>query len=1540
MPKIPKEIKTIETGTPADPSEPPVLAPTAVLKEPDVLGLPPLSPARQWLFDHKDTALNMQPYVDGMVFHVGDLEQMYPAVAPKIIQSRKAGYSDTQIMSNIADRVERSLNAGYTDAMIEQNLFRGYKEYGFWDRPIGSFFYGRPKNVLEKAWDYLGTTPDYRTDPIKHELRAVVERGLSSFTLGLSDAAQWEAAYPETLPGTLAGSVASLIGFISGPLKLSKYIIGGRLAPTATGLRGVAQIMTEGGATLGLAGGLSRIVPALQESESLTEAGLDILENTATLGLIGALYPLAGVIPTKPLRLAVGLAALDLIRGKGEFTIDDVVKGVADGTIDRDELAERSFGYLLNLYFLNKVKPMRQQLAGLEKNAMIRKMLECNPDETESVIIQLRKANLIPRDPERFLTGLRKWDKVTAFGSEKNFNKTYKLLMSEQANLAKKIQADIEGKATVRIPKSLNALAQAARQFRKPSNFANTIKAKAKLSETEKVALDKILPTRVRVEKPAAIEKFAIQQLQKTRSLKGITDREALDIIRAKGMDAQEKAVKQILHNRGIDVKKIDVEQYEIRGRTFGDEKFRPTIKGKKPSHQEAINFAVNEAMTDVTDVMDVQVPYFQAKPTIAKPKVKKPDFQTEQLNRFWQAVQQRDYLEKQSQIQHKSQAEKILDAAATEKMYNQSDIELQRLNQGGIRKVYQGVARAVWDTSANIKKDLLKKGGALGKEAIIRHDLIRGAGPKSARILQTAGDKIYTGLNKSEQTILNRIIQSRRTIAIEKYRADIKHPAGLGLKEHQAYLDSVPKDLFMMLNKRADLYFGEMKSQLSQLHKAGIISKESYSGLLQKGDYSPRHFIQYIDPERTYTFAGKKITVRDSGIQALDEGSYKTLENDSRGLLAQVVTRTQARIFRNEANRALYELARQIPDNSVVQLSKVIKMTKKGEPVYQKPPAGFEEISVMVDGQVRPMLMPSGTASEWVTMDPAVSSQFANIAGWLSGAKILRPMATGINPEFAITNLPRDIAHAWITTHEYSPHIPIAAAQMIRTYGKTAPEAAGFHPIRGAKALLTGKDYKTVWQDTFNRNGAWFDYINEGGGMSFLTHQGGGGTYRAKAGRLSTLRDVLGYLGETSEIWTRLALRNQALRNGKPPHEATWIARNYIDFSQGGSVAKGADTGVPYLNAGIQGTRGIFRAAQEKPATFVYKMAEIGTLATGLYLANKNSNPECWDSVSDHDKANYFIITTPLTYQDEENNTRHLYFRVAKDQGQKLTCTLFENLMAKYLGEDIDVDQITKAAQEFITITPNGVIPPALDAMLGYLTNVDFWRNEDIWKRGDIEPAQEYTQFTHPAFAKVGELTGLSPERTRYALQQYFTYGNIYTSAVGGGLRLIMDKLPEDVREQTTEDMLRQAPFLRRVLRATDPFTQYAKDVKDARLDDATRKYVQTRTLDSLSEVYYTDKADDTEIRQFIAEQPWQDRQRLVERHKSYGRLTGIPDKRWWLNLIGLPPEPRATVFWTRWQQADEAERTRLDEYMRQVPTIISERFMIKLSQLKQQKK
>jgi len=52
-----------------------------------------------------------------------------------------------------------------------------------------------------------------------------------------------------------------------------------------------------------------------------------------------------------------------------------------------------------------------------------------------------------------------------------------------------------------------------------------------------------------------------------------------------------------------------------------------------------------------------------------------------------------------------------------------------------------------------------------------------------------------------------------------------------------------------------------------------------------------------------------------------------------------------------------------------------------------------------------------------------------------------------------------------------------------------------------------------------------------------------------------------------------------QAYKNKDITREATFAARDYMDFGQGGGIAKALDNAIPYLNASIQGTRGMFRA-------------------------------------------------------------------------------------------------------------------------------------------------------------------------------------------------------------------------------------------------------------------------------------------------------------------------------------------------------------------------
>jgi hypothetical protein len=1171
----------------------------------------------------------------------------------------------------------------------------------------------------------------------------------------------------------------------------------------------VAEILARGGARLGTATFLADAVPAFEQSDTLAQATARLAENTATSTIAGSLFPLAGAVESKTLRVAVGMAIADKMRAGGRewFTIDDVVEGIADGTIDKGELAQRSFGYLLDLYFLSKTPSMKGELAARRRNAMVEQMMKANPAEAEQLIVALGKNGLVPGMDAKSLQGLNWNDVQRQFGGVEGFKAAYRALSPKQVEIAKGI-----------------------------------------------IESSKALP-----------------------------------------------------------------------------------MGGSMLPAQKAV---------------------FQA------------------------------------------QGQALVDAMKVERMYNDTDSLLAALHKGNLKAATRELARLTWDTSANVKRQLLKKGGAAGKEAVIHHSLARGSSEKADYLWREAANEIYGDLNKADHILLDRIISSRRTLAIAGYRKDFKFTKGLTPEQHENFLKSLDPARASRLNAKADRYFEVMREQLNQLKAEGLLSQESYDGLVAKGDYSRRNVIDYIDPQHTYQIGGRKITVRDSGIDNLKSGSESAIETNSMLLMREVMGRTQARIMRNRANQALYQLAKDHPENGIVEVwhkiptqARVTRAAKQATPEQQgkalealkklaavddgaiardgvgfnkqdtrrgnelarkttltpeetkeafgilvkyrnqlgdellkaatgigkprtKTPPGFEGLAAMVNGKRVEMLMPAELAHEWVLSDPMVNSQLTQMVGWLTGANILRPMATGYNPEFAITNLPRDILHSWMTTGEWSSTTPIAAGQMIR-------------------------DYVAVAGDAFTRTGRYCDYIMEGGGMSFLTHQGRLKQAAKPGGVFESIQKWFGYAGETSEIWTRLALRERALRNGKPPHEATFIARNYLDFSQGGSFAKAIDSGVPYLNASIQGTRGMFRAGAERPLQTTYKIAQLGGLAMGLYYANSRVNKKCWDSVSDYDRANYFILTTPLTYTDETGQEIPLYFKIAKDQNQKIVYSMFEALAAKAAGDPVDYEAVSKAAQEFAAIVPSANVPPTVDASIAYFLNFDLWYGENVWKGPEVEAKEEWTAQTNPVAVAVGRTLNLSPERLQRVVEQFATRNNIYTQLVGYGLEQIIDKLPEQQRQETTKEILRQIPFLRRAVGFGNPDFEAMKENRRIAVEFNTDKYIRTRQLDALAEeVVSGDKTRSDAVR-YIMAQPPQERERLLQRlqrHVAYGEL---PNRSWWIDLSEASPEAAATMYWYKYEQADAKAREEMQQTLMKIqnPRIATQRFMLKLSQLKREK-
>ncbi|KKM95893.1 hypothetical protein LCGC14_1183550, partial [marine sediment metagenome] len=889
------------------------------------------------------------------------------------------------------------------------------------------------------------------------------------------------------------------------------------------------------------------------------------------------------------------------------------------------------------------------------------------------------------------------------------------------------------------------------------------------------------------------------------------------------------------------------------------------------------------------------------------------------------------------------------LEVQSVRDVFSKQEADIRASNKTDPKRVYAELKRKVVDVRANVRQKLLKDGGDEGRQVVVKFDTVAGA-PSWAKLEYFRAEKEIFRLSPPEETMLGRVIQAKRSIELdrifdERGEPRLDHPGGKGKESLEIWLDNeraIGPEMMKKVEYSADLYFKEMRAQIDQLYGEGLLSKESYKALLEYQHYSPRRFIQHLDPDKpSFDPAGRPISIPDSGLRELTTGSEQSMMNNPRLLLMQTMARTQGRIFRNEANKSLHRYVQDNPDNGWVNIQDPKRITKAGVPEYGKAPTGKSPISVVIEGRQRRMAMDNEYAREWLIRDPEISAQLSNTIRILSGSFILRPMATGINPEFAIANLPRDIAHIMLTTQEYSSTLPVGLGQMT-------------------------KDVFSVGWDAIRRKGRYIDYMREGGGMEFLTHQGRiakEGAQPLRTGFLRELRNTLEYVGETSEILTRLALRERAIINGKSPQEATWVARNYLDFSQGGSFAKAADAGIPYLNAAIQGTRGIVRAAVAEKGKgilgtrlsgpFTYKVAQIGMLATGLYMANRKHNPEAWDQISDRQKVSNWIITTPFYKIDENGSKRYKYIAIAKDQGQRVFASLFEALAERSVEGKMPRKQILASIADFLPLVPTQVLPPTLEAIMGYAMNKDFWYREDIWRGPKVEPGEEYWAGTHPAFVKFGEVTRTSPVRMQYALGNIFTRRNIYTDLAGAGWETITGALDDEQQGAVLKEM-EGIPFARRMFKETNPLYEDVEDLERLSIEENTRRHRQNRELSEIYALTPVEKEElrlavseqarkriyqvrtserSAEFREFIKQQPAVDRQRLINRRNAMQRHIGLSN--WWYDLMELSPESRAAAFYSRWYESDPDIREDLIKTARRIGGIMSARFMASFRRL-----
>jgi hypothetical protein len=287
--------------------------------------------------------------------------------------------------------------------------------------------------------------------------------------------------------------------------------------------------------------------------------------------------------------------------------------------------------------------------------------------------------------------------------------------------------------------------------------------------------------------------------------------------------------------------------------------------------------------------------------------------------------------------------------------------------------------------------------------------------------------------------------------------------------------------------------------------------------------------------------------------------------------------------------------------------------------------------------------------------------------------------------------------------------------------------------------------------------------------------------------------------------------------------------------------------------------------------------------------------------------------------FEDEQGQVRYPYLKVPLDPGQKFFKTFFEASADKWLGNEVDVDRVTGSLSQ---LSPVGLstLPPTIAGVVGYATNKDFWLNEDIWRRTDKpfnypKSSEEYTGRTPQAFVDVGKATGLSPERTKYAVEQLVTRGSMWSYLVNQGYDKAFGDISKEKKEQHLAMTLAEIPGIKRFFGVTKPYSKYATKIDDAEEASTIKKFIENRGMDTLVDSYlYGKSTSRDEVMKYASSFKDLDTfERLTERFQWEEAIKKLPEKSFWRRMKGLNAEVKAKVFVDRLNSSTDAQKQQL---------------------------
>lgn len=605
---------------------------------------------------------------------------------------------------------------------------------------------------------------------------------------------------------------------------------------------------------------------------------------------------------------------------------------------------------------------------------------------------------------------------------------------------------------------------------------------------------------------------------------------------------------------------------------------------------------------------------------------------------------------------------------------------------------------------------------------------------------------KIIEPIRKLRPDFTRFVLAQRAT---ERAERGFKNPAGVTQETAEQALtelrEKVGEKVYQQFEQAGqNIQDWSINAILKPMQNADILSNEAFSAITEKNKHwMPFHVLEYlpsVEQAGKMVVGSETFSVSKQGVVKALEGTEKIIRDPFESILDNL-TKAVSLTKRNEIARKLIDLR-----NAHPEAKEFIKFL----PADQRPPEGWDSISVFIKGKATRWAVPNELSEAMHAMTPPEANFLGKMI--LLSSKAFKAGTTTLYFPFTLSNAIRDYQ----------------TATMVSKWG--------FNPAVWLSGFGDGLKGAFKWEskayDDFMRNqGGYGGYIQSAKGLAIASKELFTPQWLQRTKAVLNPFQLISNFSEAIELAPRLGIYKKGLgKEGVSPLEAAFEARNVtVDFAKAGIEGRLINMWIPFVNARWQGLLNVGRVMKDHPLRTAARALALTVLpGVATYFYNVMNHEELWDDIPQWAKDTYFIIIVGEE-KDKDGNTVPKVVQIPKGD---IGTIFFNPLMyaLEYVRKQ-EPQNLFKLGLEWtsqlspVPFTRNGelstqaflggALPPALKTPIELATNTNFFTGFPVVPRKleKVAPSEQYDERTPEMAVTIGRALGVSPMKLTHAL-------------------------------------------------------------------------------------------------------------------------------------------------------------------------------------------